>query len=40
LFGLLPDGYTVFDNLLHLVLGVLSIAVVLFARGGAPAATR
>ena len=27
MFGLLPDGYTVFDNLLHLALGVLSIAV-------------
>jgi hypothetical protein len=27
LFGLLPDGYTIFDNLLHLVLGALSIAV-------------
>jgi Domain of unknown function (DUF4383) len=27
LFGLLPDGYTIFDNLLHLALGVLSIAV-------------
>jgi Domain of unknown function (DUF4383) len=35
LFGLLPDGYTVFDNLLHLALGVLSIAVALFARGDA-----
>ena len=27
LFGLLPDGYTIFDNLLHLALGGLSIAV-------------
>lgn len=27
LFGLIPNGYTVFDNLLHLVLGALSIAV-------------
>ena len=27
LFGLLPDGYTIFDNLLHLVIGGLSIAV-------------
>ena len=40
LFGLLPDGYTVFDNLLHLALGALSIAVALFARSGAPAAAR
>ena len=27
LFGLLPDGNTIFDNLLHLALGILSIAV-------------
>jgi hypothetical protein len=27
LFGLLPDGYTVVDNLLHLVLGGLGIAL-------------
>src|SRR3712207_1283926 len=33
LFGLIPHGYTVFDNLLHLALGVLSIAVGFF--GGA-----
>ena len=39
-FGLLPDGYTAFDNLLHLALGVLSIAVASFARGEAPAAGR
>lgn len=32
MFGLLPDGYTVFDNLLHLALGVLSIAVAWFLR--------
>ena len=38
LFGLLPDGYTVFDNLLHLALGVVSIAVALFARGDVAAA--
>ena len=40
LFGLLPDGYTLFDNLLHLALGVLSIAVALLARGGALEAAR
>lgn len=28
LFGLIPSGYTVFDNLLHLVLGVLSLVIV------------
>ncbi len=33
LFGLIPNGYTVFDNLLHLLLGVLSIAVALAERG-------
>jgi hypothetical protein len=27
MFGLIPSGYTVFDNLLHLALGGLSIAV-------------
>lgn len=30
-FGLIPDGYTVFDNLLHLALGVLGLAVALSA---------
>ena len=38
LFGLLPDGYTLFDNLLHLALGVASIAVALFGRGSVAAA--
>jgi hypothetical protein len=32
-FGLIPHGYTLFDNLLHLVLGVLSIAVAWFIGG-------
>jgi len=40
MFGLLPDGYTAFDNLLHLALSALSIAVALFARGEAPATGR
>ncbi len=31
MFGLIPDGYTVFDNLLHLALGVLGLAVALSA---------
>ena len=30
MFGLIPHGYTIFDNLLHLALGVLSIAVAWF----------
>ena len=34
-FGLIPHGYTVFDNLLHLALGILSIAIGFF--GGARA---
>ena len=33
LFGLIPHGYTVFDNLLHLLLGVLSIVVAFAERG-------
>ena len=37
MFWLLPDGYTIFDNLLHLALGVASIAVALFARGSVAA---
>jgi hypothetical protein len=34
LFGLLPHGYSVFDNLLHLVLGAASIAVVYYSQAG------
>ena len=37
-FGLIPHGYTVFDDLLHLALGVLSLALALFAPGRATAA--
>ena len=38
-FGLIPHGYTIFDDLLHLALGILSLAVALFyAPGGATAA--
>src|ERR687886_3073288 len=29
MFGLIPHGYTIFDDLLHLALGILSIAVAL-----------
>jgi hypothetical protein len=35
MFGLIPSGYTVFDNLLHLALGVLSIAVTWLLQTGA-----
>jgi hypothetical protein len=35
MFGLIPDGYTVFDDLLHLALGVLGLVVALTASGGA-----
>jgi hypothetical protein len=31
MFGLIPHGYTVFDNLLHLALGIISIALGFFA---------
>lgn len=37
LFGLLPSGYSVVDNLIHLVLGVLGIAVGWFVARSAPA---
>ncbi len=37
LFGLIPNGYTIFDNLLHLVLGILSIAVAATSGRGAEA---
>jgi hypothetical protein len=40
MFGLIPHGYTVFDDLLHLALGVLSLALALFAPGGATATRR
>jgi uncharacterized protein DUF4383 len=33
LFGLLPTGYTVFDNILHLALGIAGIAVAWFIEG-------
>jgi hypothetical protein len=34
MFGLIPSGYTIFDNLLHLALGGLSLAVALSAPSG------
>ena len=34
MFGLIPHGYTIFDDLLHLALGVLSLAVALSAPRG------
>ena len=39
LFGLVPTGYTLFDNLLHLALGLISLEIV-FAPGDATAARR
>ena len=39
MFGLIPHGYTLFDDLLHLALGILSLAVA-FGLGGAPARRR
>ncbi len=35
LFGLLPSEYSIADNLIHLTLGVLGIAVAWLAKGGA-----
>ena len=38
-FGLIPHGYTIFDDLLHLALGVISLVIVFtYAPGGATAA--
>ncbi len=37
LFGLLPHGYSIVDNIIHLTLGVAGIAVAFSSRGGAPA---
>ena len=34
MFGLIPHGYTIFDDLLHLALGGLSLAVALSATRG------
>ncbi len=34
LIGLLPHGNSVFDNLLHLALGVASIAVIFYSQAG------
>ena len=39
LFGLIPNGYTVFDDLLHLALGALSL-IVAFTAGGSSAQGR
>ena len=37
LLGLLPHGYSIVDNVIHLTLGVAGIAVAFSSRGGAPA---
>src|SRR5215211_9162136 len=39
IFGLIPHGYTLFDNLLHLALGIVSIAIAWFVGGGRTART-
>ena len=39
IFGLIPHGYTLFDNLLHLALGILSIALTWFVGGDRTART-
>jgi hypothetical protein len=33
IFGLIPHGYTIFNNLLHLALGILSIVLAWFVGG-------
>lgn len=35
LFGLLPSGYTIVDNIIHLALGLLGILIGFTSRGGA-----
>ena len=37
MFGLIPTGYTIFDNLLYCALGVLWLAIALAGRGEAAA---
>ena len=39
IFGLIPHGYTPFDNLLHLALGIVSIALAWFVGGERTART-
>ena len=39
MFGLIPHGYTIFDDLLHLALGIVSLVIVFtYAPGGATTA--
>lgn len=41
MFGLLPlEGYTIFDNLLHLAIGIISILVAYVLYGGSTTAAR
>ena len=40
MLGLIPNGYTVFDDLLHLAQGVLNLALALFSPGRATATQR
>lgn len=37
MFGLLPHGYSVWDNLLHLAIGILSLGVVFYSQRGTAA---
>ena len=39
MLGLIPNGYTVFDNLLHLALGVISLAIAFTQRDTAATAS-
>ncbi len=40
LFGLIPSGYTIGDNLIHLALGALGIAVGFLSGGGSRSSSR
>ncbi len=40
LFGLIPSGYTLADNLVHLALGAVALAVAYLSRGDRPTARR
>lgn len=40
MFGLLPSGYSIFDNIIHLAIGILAILVAYVLQGGSTTAAR
>lgn len=40
MFGLIPSGYTIFDNIVHLAIGILAILVAYVLQGGSTTAAR